>query len=742
MSGNYTQAAGSTLTLEANPTTASEFVVSGSASLAGTLALTFDAGSYTVGTEYTLLTAAGGVTGTFGTLTESGAATGTSLELTYDANAVELTLAPPPVCNGSPVLDCEIAQNTTSSWSTQITATTLDLNTQNPNSGTLVLTTANNEQTGNNVIAGTLSVSAAGDLGSASGALTLGGTQTGGGATNGTLLTTTGLTWAGSLTTAGAGGTVLVGTGQTTTLSGTVTDAAGLTVGNDGNLGALALSGVVSGAGGITVGGGTLTLSNANTYTGGTTVTAGTVSVSADNNLGGAGAVTLNGGTLATTGTFTSARAVTVGAGGGTFVPSSGTTLTLSGTLSGTGAEALTGAGTVLLTGTAGGATGTFTVTSGTLEVGSAATPGVTYGGNVAVQTGATLAGHGTVSGNVTNGGTVSPGGSVGTLTVSGNYVQGAGDTLAIEANPSTASELVVGGSATLGGTLALTFDAGTYAATEYTLLTASGGVTGTFGSVTQSGASLGSLMTLVTYQANAVDLTLLATEGCSSNGSGTTYCDVPNGDSFTYNAAITDPNLLVNTISPDTGTLTLGGTNAQTHTTIAAGEVKVSSAANLGGAGAGLTLTLGGTQTGGGAAFGNLLETTGFTWNGSVATAGTGGDLSAGSGQSATFTGAVNNAAGLDVGTNGAGTRDAVRGHQRGGRGHGEWRRDADPVRDQHVYGRDGNVVWDARGERGREPRGGGDAAVARRRAAGDAGYDGDVHVGAEHHARDATAT
>ncbi len=164
----------------------------------------------------------------------------------------------------------------------------------------------------------------------------------------------------------------------------------------------------------------------------------------------------------------------------------------------------------VLLTGTASGATGTFTVTSGELEVGSAGVPGVTYGGNVAVQAGGTLAGHGTVSGNVTNGGTVAPGGTIGTLTVSGNYTQGAGDTLSIEANPTTASELVVSGSASLAGTLALTWDAGTYTAgTVYTLLTAAGGVTGTFGTLTQGGVSIGQLTPEVSYQANAVELTL-----------------------------------------------------------------------------------------------------------------------------------------------------------------------------------------------------------------------------------------
>ena len=76
MTGNYTQGAGDTLSIEANPTMASELVVSGSASLGGTLGLTFDAGTYTAGTVYTILTAAGGVTGTFGTLTQSGVSIG------------------------------------------------------------------------------------------------------------------------------------------------------------------------------------------------------------------------------------------------------------------------------------------------------------------------------------------------------------------------------------------------------------------------------------------------------------------------------------------------------------------------------------------------------------------------------------------------------------------------------------------------------------------------------------------
>ncbi|HLN11688.1 MAG TPA: hypothetical protein VK587_00780, partial [bacterium] len=144
--------------------------------------------------------------------------------------------------------------------------------------------------------------------------------------------------------------------------------------------------------------------------------------------------------------------------------------------------------------------------------------------------------------------------------------------------------------------------------------------------------------------------------QSCTSNGLGTTDCEVPTGN-FTYNNSITDTNLVINTTNPNNGTLTLGGTNSQTHTTIDAGQVDVSSAANLGGGGSGLTLTLGGSQTGGGNTFGNLLETTGFTWNGSVTTGGTGGDLSASAGQSGTFTGNIANAKGLSVGSNGSGT-------------------------------------------------------------------------------------
>ena len=88
--GNYTQASNSTLAIELNPTTSSKLAVSGTASLAGTLALMPDAGNYTAGTQYQILTAAGGVSGRFATVTNS--MPSLTFSETYLPNAVDLTV--------------------------------------------------------------------------------------------------------------------------------------------------------------------------------------------------------------------------------------------------------------------------------------------------------------------------------------------------------------------------------------------------------------------------------------------------------------------------------------------------------------------------------------------------------------------------------------------------------------------------------------------------------------------------
>ncbi len=91
VNGNYQQDTNSTLAIEVSPVAASRLAVTGSASLAGTLVLTTDPGTYAAGTQYQIVTAAGGVSGQFQTVTERGQAV--PLSEVYTPNAVDLRVA-------------------------------------------------------------------------------------------------------------------------------------------------------------------------------------------------------------------------------------------------------------------------------------------------------------------------------------------------------------------------------------------------------------------------------------------------------------------------------------------------------------------------------------------------------------------------------------------------------------------------------------------------------------------------
>ena len=124
------------------------------------------------------------------------------------------------------------------------------------------------------------------------------------------------------------------------------------------------------------MGTGTLTLSeHGNNYTGGTTFNGGVLSVSDDTHLGDAGGpLAFGGGTLRVTGTSytTSAHNVTLNASGGKIeVADAGNTLTMSGTVSGSGGLTKSGPGTLSLTGT-NTYTGSVNVIAGSL-IGTAA---------------------------------------------------------------------------------------------------------------------------------------------------------------------------------------------------------------------------------------------------------------------------------------------------------------------------------------------------------------------------------
>ena len=266
----------------------------------------------------------------------------------------------------------------------------------------------------------------------------------------------------------------------------------------------VALASVISGAGALIKQGlGTLTLTANNLYSGGTTVSGGLVNFTSANNFG-SGNILLNGGGLqwaAGSSADISSKLAPLGAGGGIF-DTNGNNVTFATGLTGTGGLAKQGLGTLNLTGNNTYSGGTA-VLAGTLAVnGSVA-------GNVAVGAAGTLGGNGTIAGNVVNAGILAPGNSIGTLTVNGNYTQAAGSTYQVEANAAgQADRINVGGAAAIqGGTVQVLAQPGSYAnSTTYTIVRATGGVSGTYSGVTSNFAFL---TPTLSYDANDVFLTL-----------------------------------------------------------------------------------------------------------------------------------------------------------------------------------------------------------------------------------------
>lgn len=132
----------------------------------------------------------------------------------------------------------------------------------------------------------------------------------------------------------------------------------------------------------VKIGGGTATLSGANTFTGKTTVSGGTLSISAANGLGTAPGgfvadqLTLNGGTLQATANvnLSANQGVTLGSSGGAFDVASGQQLTMAAAqvVTGPGSLTKTGAGTLQLNAQNTYSGGTF-IGGGAVRIGSSA---------------------------------------------------------------------------------------------------------------------------------------------------------------------------------------------------------------------------------------------------------------------------------------------------------------------------------------------------------------------------------
>jgi autotransporter-associated beta strand protein len=107
-----------------------------------------------------------------------------------------------------------------------------------------------------------------------------------------------------------------------------------------------------------------------------------------------------------------------------------------------------------------------------------------------ATVSGGTFAGAGTVTNLSVSGGIFSPGnGAPGSsMTVTGNLAFQSGAMYVVQLNPSTSTFAAVGGTASLNGSAGAAFLAGNYVAKQYTILAATGGVSGAFSSFTTLG--------------------------------------------------------------------------------------------------------------------------------------------------------------------------------------------------------------------------------------------------------------
>ena len=316
-----------------------------------------------------------------------------------------------------------------------------------------------------------------------------------------------------------SGGTLQLGNGGASgTISGNVANNGVFAINRSD---AFTFANVISGTGVLEqLGPGTTTLTAANTYTGGTTVSAGTLRLGSGGSLAPTGALIVNGGTFDLNGNNQTVGALSgtggiLALGNGTLTTDSASNTTLATQITGAGGLTKQGLGTLNLTGT-NTYTGPTSVTAGTMAVNGSLTSNVTVGAA------GTLGGNGTITGLVANNGIIAPGNSIGTLTINGNFVQNAGSIYQVQVNPAGQSDRInTSGTATLnGGMVQVQAQSGNYARnTTYTILNATGGVSGAYSSVTSNFAFL---TPSLSYDANNVYLLLFQNQGAFAAGAQT----------------------------------------------------------------------------------------------------------------------------------------------------------------------------------------------------------------------------
>jgi autotransporter-associated beta strand protein len=152
--------------------------------------------------------------------------------------------------------------------------------------------------------------------------------------------------------------------------------------------------------------------------------------------------------------------------------------------------------------------TGTTTINGGVLEVdGSIASSTMTTVNANSVLTGVGTVGNTTVA----SGGTLLPGNGIpgSSLSIAGNLAFQSGALYLVQLNPTTSTFTRVSGTATLNGLVGASFASGSYVSKQYVILTAAGGVTGTFSGLQTLGLPSGFAANL-SYDAHDAYLNLV----------------------------------------------------------------------------------------------------------------------------------------------------------------------------------------------------------------------------------------
>ncbi len=234
----------------------------------------------------------------------------------------------------------------------------------------------------------------------------------------------------------------------------------------------------------VKTGAGTLRMSGNNAYSGTTTIDAGTLYVGDGGTQGVLPLAIVNRGAL---------------------VLDRSDNVTYAGAFSGNGTFQKLGANTLRLTGDSSAFTGTSRI-AGTLQLDG------TLGGNLVFANGAVLTGTGKAgSASFAAGSELSPAGrgTVGSLSFTGDLTLATGMRYTVDVTDAgTSDSVTVGGRASLQGGSVVSLGSGAQwqANTTYRILTAAGGVGGTFSNVS---SDLAFLTPSLVYTSNAVDLTL-----------------------------------------------------------------------------------------------------------------------------------------------------------------------------------------------------------------------------------------